>query len=106
MGTKMDFAQFENMDTRLDFTEFMPAVPKIFKSKGKRITCSVEAHKKKTKKPQSNGGLCSLLSPKQYFKSDSSSSDSHLTTTSDSNHNKSDNHFAPLSENFYQAWSN
>ena len=52
-----------------------------------------------------NGGLCSLLSPKHYDKSDLSSSDSHLTTTSDSKHNKSDNPFAPLSKNFYQAGS-
>ena len=106
MDTKTDFTQLENVDTKMDLNPFTTIMLKHHKSKGKLITCMVEAHKKKPKKPQTNGGLSSLFSPKQCNKSDSSSSDSHSMTTLDSKHNQSDNCFAPLSKNFYQAGSN
>ena len=74
MDTKTDFAQFENMDTETDLNPFTTVMPKHHKSKGKLITHMVVALKKKPKKPQTNGELCSLFSPKQCNKSDSSSS--------------------------------
>ena len=93
---------FTSMETEMDITPFKPVMLKHCKRKGNKGA----AHKKKSKKPPTNGGLCSFLSPKHYNKSDSSSSDSHSTTTLDSKPNKSDNSFTPLSENFYQAGSN